>query len=175
VLAVGLVVNARPVEIADAVSGIGLDVVQFHGDETPQECGLSPIAWWRAVRMRSANDLTQALGHYPQAEALLLMPFPMPMVGAATRSIGTGLGAIQSRQPKVPGLRGFFLAVCMGGMCARRLTRCARIGSTYPVEFRSRALRAGNQSRECRTLCPRCVLQIVRQIARYPWGRSKLL
>ena len=75
VLAVGLVVNARPVEIADAVSGIGLDVVQFHGDETPQECGLSPIAWWRAVRMRSANDLAQALGHYPQAEALVLDAF----------------------------------------------------------------------------------------------------
>jgi phosphoribosylanthranilate isomerase len=75
VLAVGLVVNASPPEVADAVSGIGLDVVQFHGDETPQECGLSPIPWWRAVRMRSATDLAHAIEQYPQAEALVLDAF----------------------------------------------------------------------------------------------------
>jgi len=75
VLAVGLMVNASPPEVADAASGIGLDVVQFHGDETPQECGLSPIPWWRAVRMRSADDLAHALDQYPQAEALVLDAF----------------------------------------------------------------------------------------------------
>lgn len=75
VLAVGLVVNASPHEVADAVRGIGLDVVQFHGDEEPRDCALSPIPWWRAVRMRSADDLTRALAEYPHAEALVLDAF----------------------------------------------------------------------------------------------------
>ncbi len=75
VLAVGLVVNARPLDLAAAVHEIGLDVVQFHGDESPEDCRLAPIPWWRAVRMRSADDLAQAVARYPDAEALVLDAF----------------------------------------------------------------------------------------------------
>ena len=75
VLAVGLVVNARPLELAADVREIGLDVVQFHGDESPEDCRLASIPWWRAVRMRSADDLAQAVARYPDAEALVLDAF----------------------------------------------------------------------------------------------------
>ena len=75
VLAVGLVVNARPLDLAAVVREIGLDVVQFHGDESPEDCRLAPIPWWRAVRMRSADDLAQAVVRYPDAEALVLDAF----------------------------------------------------------------------------------------------------
>lgn len=75
VLAVGLVVNARPPELAAVVREIGLDVVQFHGDESPEDCRLASIPWWRAVRMRSADDLAQAVAQYPDAEALVLDAF----------------------------------------------------------------------------------------------------
>lgn len=103
VLAVGLVVNARPLEVADAVNAIGLDVVQFHGDETPQDCALSPIPWWRAVRMRSADDLTQSLSLYSEAEALVLdaftdayggsgHSFDWNWVGTDTAPVGHGSG-----------------------------------------------------------------------------------
>ena len=103
VLAVGLMVNASPHEVIDAVNGIGLDVVQFHGDEMPQDCALSPIPWWRAVRMRSANDLTRALAEYPHAEALVLdafsdayggsgHSFDWNWVGAGAALVGQGLG-----------------------------------------------------------------------------------
>lgn len=75
VLAVGLVVNPRALDVAAAVREIGLDVVQFHGDESPQDCSLAPIPWWRAVRMRSAEDLEQTVARYPDAEAYVLDAF----------------------------------------------------------------------------------------------------
>ena len=97
VLAVGLVVNASSPEIADAVNAIGLDVVQFHGDETPQDCARSPTSWWRAVRMRSANDLTLALDQYPMAEALVLDAFSEAYGGSGHSFdwdwVGAGAGA----------------------------------------------------------------------------------
>jgi phosphoribosylanthranilate isomerase len=116
VLAVGLVVNASPPEVAAAVSGIGLDVVQFHGDETPQECGLSPIPWWRAVRMRSANDLAHALEQYPKADALVLdafsenyggsgHSFDWDWVGARAGAGAGANGAVSAGQPVVKGCR----------------------------------------------------------------------
>ena len=114
VMAVGLMVNAKPIEVADAVSGIGLDVVQFHGDETPEECGLSPIPWWRAVRMRSANDLAHALDQYPQAEALVLdafsdayggsgHSFDWNWVGAGAGAGAGANGAVSAGNPVVKG------------------------------------------------------------------------
>lgn len=59
VRAVGLFVNAPAGEVAYAATAVGLDVLQFHGDETPAQCveaaGRRP--WWRAIRVRSQVDL----------------------------------------------------------------------------------------------------------------------
>lgn len=77
VMAVGLVVN----ETADAVrqlrAQVGLDVVQFHGDERPALCveAAGDIPWWRAVRMRSPGDLLESSESYLGAEALLVDSF----------------------------------------------------------------------------------------------------
>ncbi len=77
VSAVGLVVN----ENADAVhrlrSEVGLDVVQFHGDEPPALCidAAGDAPWWRAVRMRAPGDLLESSQFYFEAEALLVDSF----------------------------------------------------------------------------------------------------
>jgi len=75
VLAVGLFVNASAGEVAAAIEHIGLDVAQFHGDETPEDCEHSSIPWWRAVSMREAADLPRALARFPRAQALVLDAF----------------------------------------------------------------------------------------------------
>ena len=77
VAAVGLVVN----ETADAVhrlrTEVGLDVVQFHGDEPPTLCieAAGDDPWWRAVRMRAPGDLLESSRSYCEAEALLVDSF----------------------------------------------------------------------------------------------------
>jgi phosphoribosylanthranilate isomerase len=76
VMAVGLFVNALPLEVIETAQALRLDVLQFHGDESAQACveiaAACKLPFWRAVRMREANHLTQAARENPTAQALLL-------------------------------------------------------------------------------------------------------
>jgi len=78
VCAVGLFVNS-PADVVHAnAQCAGLDVVQFHGDESPEECARAcagRVPYWRAVRMRSPGDLLESARRFPAAEALLLDTF----------------------------------------------------------------------------------------------------
>ena len=47
---VGLFVNAEPATIAAAVAAIPTLVLQFHGDETPEECAAAGRPYLRAAR-----------------------------------------------------------------------------------------------------------------------------
>ncbi len=75
VAAVGLFVNAPPDRIALTHARVGLDVLQFHGDETPAQCRdprLPALPWWRAVRMRAPDDLLESTVCFTGAEAWVL-------------------------------------------------------------------------------------------------------
>jgi phosphoribosylanthranilate isomerase len=77
VRAVGLFVNATAGQVRETGDALGLDVLQFHGDETAGQCralaGSTP--WWRAVRMRGPGDLLESSALFPDAEALLVDSF----------------------------------------------------------------------------------------------------
>lgn len=76
VTAAGLFVNADERTLADTVGRVGLDVLQFHGDETPQQCQVASDTLtrphWRAVRMRGPADLIESASIFSAAEAFLL-------------------------------------------------------------------------------------------------------
>lgn len=75
VSAVGLFVDAEPELVLAHSRELGLDAVQFHGNETAQQCVGSLLPgqpYWRAVRMRSANDLVISTAAHKNAEAFLL-------------------------------------------------------------------------------------------------------
>ena len=60
--AVGLFVNAHPQFVLAAQRRLGLDLVQFHGDESLQTCLESTRSiFWRAVRMTQSHSLEQAM------------------------------------------------------------------------------------------------------------------
>ncbi len=79
VSAVGLFVNAPDEMVHQVVRGAGLDVIQLHGDESPAsierlaQASRRPI--WRAIRMRSPDDLLSSVGLFGAAECLLLDSF----------------------------------------------------------------------------------------------------
>lgn len=79
VSAVGLFVNAPPVEVAATARAVGLDVLQLHGDETPERCAETGLAaglpWWKAFRMRAETDLLSSAGSFGAAECLVLDAF----------------------------------------------------------------------------------------------------
>lgn len=69
---VGLFVNARRAEINAILAELPLDVLQFHGDETPAECEGFSRPYFRALRMQPGVDIAQAAAQYSNAQAILL-------------------------------------------------------------------------------------------------------
>lgn len=69
---VGLFVNAGRDFIAGVVDEVGIDLIQFHGDETPQDCAGYGRPYIKAIRMKPDVDLAAERRRYADAAALLL-------------------------------------------------------------------------------------------------------
>jgi len=76
VAAVGLFVNEVPARVAQIAFAARLDLLQFHGDETPAVCAdaarRAGLPWWRAQRVGDGAGLLESLASYRDAEAVLL-------------------------------------------------------------------------------------------------------
>jgi phosphoribosylanthranilate isomerase len=72
VLRVGLFLDQDRSEIDRVVTSVPLDVLQFHGSETEQECSVFGLPWLKAVAMENAGSAKQAERDYPRAMGLLL-------------------------------------------------------------------------------------------------------
>ncbi|MGI8861008.1 MAG: phosphoribosylanthranilate isomerase [Rubrobacteraceae bacterium] len=62
VLKVGVFVNERPEEILRVAGGVGLDIAQLHGDETPEEVAevrAGGVRVMKALRVRGAESLAE--------------------------------------------------------------------------------------------------------------------
>jgi len=72
VLRVGLFLDQDRSEIEQVVSSVPLDLLQFHGCETEQQCSIYKLPWLKAVSMENAGSVKQAERDYPGAAGLLL-------------------------------------------------------------------------------------------------------
>lgn len=71
VTTVGLFVNASAAHVRDVLSRVPLDLLQFHGDESPEFCAGFGHPWIRAVRVRDSRVVTAAENAYDRAFGLL--------------------------------------------------------------------------------------------------------
>lgn len=67
-----LLVNASDVAVAEAVAAVPHAVLQFHGDETPEQCRRPQRAFMRAARVVPHFDLVDFARQYSGAQAVLL-------------------------------------------------------------------------------------------------------
>lgn len=72
VTTVGLFVNASRCELNEILEVVALDLLQFHGDETPQDCEGYHRPWIKALRVRPSDDLEAACQLYAGARGILL-------------------------------------------------------------------------------------------------------
>ena len=72
VLRVGLFLDQDRSEIDQVINSVSIDVLQFHGSETEQECCVFGLPWLKAVAMENAESAKQAESEYPGAMGLLL-------------------------------------------------------------------------------------------------------
>lgn len=68
----GLFVNATKAEVDAVLQRVPLDLLQFHGDETPDYCASFVHPYVKALRMKSDVDFQTSNAAYASAKALLL-------------------------------------------------------------------------------------------------------
>jgi len=81
VTVVGLFVNAEPEFVREVISRVKLDLLQFHGDETPQECASYGLPFIKAIRVKSDTNLVQYAKDFSASKALLLDTFTDGVAG----------------------------------------------------------------------------------------------
>lgn len=69
---VALFVNAERAEVEAVLEGLRPDLLQFHGDETPEYCASFGVPYIKAVRIRPGLDLLQFEAAHGGARGLLL-------------------------------------------------------------------------------------------------------
>ena len=72
VMAVGLFVDTSEAKVRDTLATVRLELLQFHGTESPEFCASFGIPYVRAVPMEPGTDLLEWAGRFSSAKALLL-------------------------------------------------------------------------------------------------------
>ncbi len=78
---VGLFVNAEPEFVQDVISKVQLDLLQFHGDERPEECARYGMPFIKAIRVKSDTNLVQCAKDFSASKALLLDTYTEGVAG----------------------------------------------------------------------------------------------
>lgn len=82
---VGLFVNAETEFIRTVISQVRLDLLQFHGDETPESCALYSLPFIKAIRVKADTNLIQCASEFSAAKALLLDTYTEGLAGGSGR------------------------------------------------------------------------------------------
>lgn len=93
VSSVGLFVDASADRVREVLAQVPLDLLQFHGDESPDHCAQFGRPWLKAIRMREGIDPPREAERYRGAAGLLLDAYRPGTPG------GTGESFAWSRVP----------------------------------------------------------------------------
>ena len=121
---VGLFVNAQPVTVEQTCAAVGLDVVQYHGDETPEQCANAPRPWIKAIRVRPELDLAQECARYSAASAWLFDSYDDTLYGGSGKSFDWQLLPHEYRRP----------IILAGGLTPDNVGQAIRATAPYAVD-----------------------------------------
>lgn len=91
VTSVGLFVDAPTAFVAQVLSEVRLDLLQFHGNEPPSACASYGRPWIKALRVRPGIDLLREADRYAGARALLLDAYCPGVPGGTGERFDWGL------------------------------------------------------------------------------------
>lgn len=81
VTAVGLFVDMPRSDVLKVLAEVPLDLLQFHGDETPEQCEGYPRPYIKALRVRAGMDLHDECAAFAGAAGVLLDTFVAGVAG----------------------------------------------------------------------------------------------
>lgn len=91
VTSVGLFVDAAVDAVRDVLTQVPLDLLQFHGDESPEYCASFGRPFIKVVRMREGVDLAAEVQRYADARGLLLDTYRPDTPGGTGTAFDWGL------------------------------------------------------------------------------------
>ena len=91
VQSVGLFVNADPAFVAAVLEVVPLDLLQFHGDETPVDCERHGRPYIKALRVNPGTDLLKCAAEFDSARGLLLDAYVPGVAGGTGERFDWGL------------------------------------------------------------------------------------
>jgi len=121
---VGLFVNAEPGFIQEVTSQVQLDLLQFHGDETPEECLRYGLPFIKAIRVKSDTNLVQCAKDFSVARALLLDTYTEGVAGGTGHVFDWGLIPVGLEKP----------VVLAGGLNAQNVAQAVAQVRPYAVD-----------------------------------------
>jgi len=126
VSAVGLFVNEDPERIRQLADFCALDVIQLHGDESPEACAFPPRRVVKALRVKDAASLA---GHREYGvSALLLDAWVAGAYGGTGESFNWDLAAEVARRRPV---------ILAGGLTPANVAEAVRQVRPYAVDVSS--------------------------------------
>lgn len=120
VTSVGLFVDASRCELGEILDAVPLDLLQFHGDETPDECDHYGRPYIKALRVKPGDDIAAQVARYANARGVLLDTFVPGIPGGTGEAFDWSLVPAQLSKP-------FILA---GGLTAANVAQA--IGQVRP-------------------------------------------
>ena len=127
VMRVGVFVNAEEAFVHQALTECMLNILQFHGDETPEECSRYPVMTLKAFRVQGEETLAQ-LEAYPSA-GYLLDAYVKDALGGTGATFNWDL-AVRAQEFGKP----IFLA---GGLTPENVAEAARKVQPFGVDVSS--------------------------------------
>lgn len=124
VTTVGLFVDADDAYVQQVLSTVPLQLLQFHGDESPEQCERVGRPYIKAIRMSDDADIETTMQRYPGAAGFLLDSFRPGVPG------GTGETFDWSRIPEA--LRGQI--VLAGGLQPDNVAAAVKQMRPYAVD-----------------------------------------
>lgn len=83
---VGLFVDAAADFVEEVITEVGLDRLQFHGNETPAYCKQFTKPYFKAIRMKDGIDLLAEAAQYAEATAILVDSYQQGVPGGTGKT-----------------------------------------------------------------------------------------
>lgn len=124
VTVVGLFVNAEKAEIEKGIAEVGIDLIQFHGDESPAFCRQFNRPYIKAARVKPDTNLIQYADNFFDAKALLLDAYAEGVPGGTGQSFDWNLIPKNLSKP----------VILAGGLNAENVAQAIRAVRPYAVD-----------------------------------------
>lgn len=136
VSSVGLFVNAEPALVQKVLSRVPLDLLQFHGDETPEYCESFGKPWMKAIRVRPDTYIPGVMDEYRAARGILLDAWHEDVYGGSGKTFDWDLLRQQSKAAGREGEDAFRL-VLAGGLKPENVAQAIRTVMPWGVDVSS--------------------------------------